>query len=140
MPTLPPSTRVKLIAAASGVAALVGIAALTFSSGEYNHTTNDALEDAGMSRSYGASRVTDLMTAIVEPGAEVITGVTLPLGWRVVDIAPAGMFAILEQKHVDGADGTWYEVRARNDGLAPMRFVGFVEFTQVESPPLDGGL
>ena len=140
MPVIEITKRMKLIAAATGVSALVStaLAVAMFSGDDYSREINGTLGDAGVSRTSGAVRVTDLLTEIVEPGESVITGVTLPRGWRVTDIVPSGSFTIEKQDHVDRDDVTWYEVTAHNGGIAPMRFVAFVEFAQ---PMLgDGGL
>jgi hypothetical protein len=139
MPTLEVTKRTKLIAAATGAAALIStvLAVSMFSSDEYSREVNAALDDAGVSRTNGEKRLTDLLSAPVEPGAEVTTGVTLPLGWRVTDVAPAGLFTIEKQSHTDREAGTWYEVTARNTGVVTTRFVAFVEFAE---PATDGGV
>lgn len=130
MPTLEITKRTKLIAAATGVAALAStvLAVAMFSGDDYSREVNAVIDDAGVSRTRGVARVTDLLTAVVEPGADVTTGVTLPLGSRVTDIVPGGPFTIGKQEHADREGGTWYEVTAHNGGIAPMRFVAFIEF------------
>lgn len=134
MPKLELATRTKL---AAGVFALSVVGSvIVLSTVDYEEATRAALEDAGVSRSVGETRVTDLLSEPVEPGAETTTGVTLPLGWRVDDVMPAGMFVVLKQTHEDRTDGTWYEVTVRNAGPVPARFVGWIEF----AAPSDGGV
>ncbi len=139
MPTLELTKRTKLITAATGVSALIStvLAVEMFSADDYSREANAVLEDAGVSRLSGAVRVTDLLSAPVEPGESVTTGVTLPAGSRVADIAVGGLFTIDKQTHTDHEDGTWYEVTARNAGPSSMRFVAFIEF---EVPEQDGGV
>lgn len=127
MPQLPPQARARIVLAATAVAAAIGIGVIA--SGDYSASTTAIIEDAGLSRSGGPSRMTDLLTAPVQPGAEITTGVTLPLGARVEHVSPAGQFSVVSQQHTDNDDSTWFELVVRNDGPAPMRFVGFIEFT-----------
>lgn len=136
MPRLDLTQRQKLAAAAAAVGVLTGIAITTFSADDYSNKTNAALADAGVSRSEGATRVTDLLTEVVEPGEAVTTGVNLPRGARVTDVAPGGLWTVEKQTHEDHEASTWYEVTARNTGPAPVRFVAFVEFSV---PVTDGG-
>jgi hypothetical protein len=127
----------RLIAAAAGLAAIVGVSALAFRADDYTERVNEVLSDAGMSRTEGAERLTDLMTEPVAPGATITTGVMLPLGWRASDVDTAGMFEVQTATHEDRKDGTWLEVTARNRAGAPMRFVAFITYSL---PATDGGL
>lgn len=140
MPKLELTTRTKLAAGVFALSVVIGVVVL--SSVDYEETAKAALEDAGVSRTNGEHRVTDLLTGEVEPGAEATTGVTLPLGWRVDDVMPAGPFEVLKQSHEDRPDGTWYEVTVRNAGPVPARFVAWVQFVEpapVEPVSIDDG-
>jgi hypothetical protein len=136
MPTLTPRQRTQLAAATAGIAAIIGVSALAFRADEYQERVTAVLEDAGVSRTGPGDRVIDLLTAAVEPGATVTTGVNLPLGSRASDVAVAGMFDVDLVTHTDRVDTTWLEVVARNRTGVPMRFVAFVTYSI--SP--DGGL
>ena len=131
------SKRIELAAAAGALALFAGVVALTFSADQYSRQADAVLEDAGASRTEGPTRVQDLLSPPVEPGATVVTGVHVPPGWRVTDISPGGPFAVLSQTHTDHDDRTWYEVTARNDGPVVSRFVAWVEFA---APAADGGV
>ena len=69
----------------------------------------------------------DLLTAEVEPGAEVTAEVTIPAGARAFDVVPVGpaqdTFAVLDVAHVDAPEGTRVTVRAQNNGPEAERFV-----------------
>lgn len=127
MPDLTPQTRTRLAAAAAAVVAAIGVGAVA--TRDYSDRTTAILVDAGISRAVGSRRGTDLLTGPVAPGAEAKTGVNLPLGARVSSVMPAGQFAVVSQSHTDNDDATWFEIVVRNDGPAPLRFVGFIEFT-----------
>jgi hypothetical protein len=133
MPRTTPQQRTRLAAVA-----LAAVTGLVVATRDYDEHTTAAIRDAGLSRSSGETRVSDLLTEPVEPGATVSTGVFLPLGARVTDVMPAAQFAIESQTHDDrGLDGTWYEVTARNQGPAPLRFFAFIS---IDVPPSDGGV
>jgi hypothetical protein len=134
MPQITPQQRNRLIAA--GLAAIIGVSSIAFRSDEYTEHVNAAMSDAGVSRTIGNERTTDLMTGPVEPGAAVKSGVSLPLGARASDVSAAGFFDIELVAHVDRVDSTWLEVTARNRTGAPVRFVAFVTY----SLATDGGL
>jgi hypothetical protein len=134
MPRSTPQQRARIAAAA---AALAVVAGLVIATRDYSEHTTEAIHDAGLSRSTGATRVTDLLTAPVEPGGIVTTGVSLPPGARVTDVMPAAQFAIESQTHTDHEGRTWYEVTARNQGPAPLRFFAFISF---DAPATDGGI
>jgi hypothetical protein len=134
-PRTTPQQRTRLAAAAAALAVTASLALIA--TRDYSEHTTEAIHDAGLSRSTGASRVTDLLTAPVEPGELVTTGVSLPRGARVTDVMPAAQFAIESQTHTDHGHGTWYEVTARNQGPASIRFFAFISF---DVPATDGGI
>ncbi len=74
----------------------------------------------------------DLLTGIVEPGAEVKTGVNIPEGRRVSPtveyVGPhASSFSTVSITYRDDKDRpTWVELRARNNGATPARLSAFV--------------
>jgi hypothetical protein len=136
------SKRMRLAGIATAIASIIGVAVLN--SANYSSRAVDAVMDAGLSRTTGNERITDLMTSVVEPGAEVTTGVSLPPGARVSSVMPANAFTVVSQTHTDhpadtdaGVGWTWYEIRARNDGIAPLRFVAFIAY---DVTPTDGGI
>ncbi len=133
--TLTTQQKNRLMAAAAAISALIGITAIA--THDYNEETNSALGDAGLTRSIGESRVTDLLTGPVEPGETVVTGVTLPAGAVVTDVIGLGMFEVVEHTSSPRDGMVWVEVVARNKSSAPMRFVGFVSF---DVPATDGGV
>jgi len=116
-----------LAIAAASVFAVVGV--VEFSESDYVDSTNSMMGDAGLSRTTGSERTTDLLTGEVEPGGTVTTGVTLPLGARASDVIGPGTFDVVSFTHTDRKDGTWLEVVSRNTTDAPLRFVGFVTYT-----------
>lgn len=117
------STRNKLIAAAASIAAI----GLTIAAHTYEAHVDAVIVDAGVSRTTGIERVTDLLTGAVEPNETVTTGVMLPAGATVTDVS--GTFEIVSQSTTPRGDGLWLEVVARNPTEAPLRFIGFVTFT-----------
>lgn len=125
--------RQKLAAIATAIVAFIGVGAAVHG---YTPTVDTALVDAGVSRTTGTTRTTDLLTVPVDPGVSITTGVTLPRGARVTDIAPGDGFTVGAQTHTDHHDGTWYEVTVTRTGDTPARFVGFVSFNIAT----DGGI
>jgi hypothetical protein len=135
MPELTPRTRNNLIAASA--LALATVTGVVLSTRDYNDATTAAIEDAGLTRHSGAVRMTDLLTGEVEPGATVVTGVSVPDGTTVLDVETSSNFEIIRHG-VIAKRGAWLEVEARNTGSAASRFVGFVKFAVVE--PVDAGV
>jgi hypothetical protein len=70
----------------------------------------------------------DLLSAPVEAGEQVVTGVNVPLGQRPSGVeAVGGSWRIDSLTYEDRAEATWIEVKATNTGSAAARFVGMVE-------------
>ncbi len=70
----------------------------------------------------------DLLTAPVEPGEQVVTGVNVALGQRPGSVeAVGGSWTINAVTFRDDKASTWIEVTATNTGSAAARFVGMVE-------------
>jgi hypothetical protein len=121
--------RAKIAAAVAAVAAALGGIGIALRSSDYDAAVSPIIADSGMSRSEGATRITDLLTRPVAPGETIETDLMLPLGARVTDVMLAAPFTIVSQTHVDLADGTQYKLTATNSGPAPVRLVGLVSFT-----------
>jgi hypothetical protein len=126
---LPINKRTKVAAAIAAITAALGGIGVALRSSDYDATVSPIIADSGMSRSEGATRITDLLTRPVAPGETVETDVMLPLGARVTDVMLAAPFTIVSQTHADLADGTQYKLTATNSGPAPVRLIGFVSFT-----------
>lgn len=101
----------------------------------------DAFDGSEYHRAVRAARdadpeLVDLLTAVVEPGAVVKTGVNVARGSRpgAVDLTgPSnGRFEVVAVTYRDGASSTWIEVHARNTSPQRMRLTAMV---RVESPP-----
>ncbi len=75
----------------------------------------------------------DLLTAEVEPGAEITTEVTITAGGRADEVSPVGpaqdQFEVLEVTHADNPEGTVVRVRARNTGVEAERFIAMFHWT-----------
>lgn len=137
MPAFEPTKKQKLAAAAAATAAAIGIGIASFRARDYAAPVDVTLTDAGLSRTSGETRTTDLLTGPVQPGASVTTGVNLPPGSRVTDLAMPDGFSAGSGNHTDSEDATWYEVSVTNTGETPKRFVGFVSF---DVPAADAGI
>lgn len=134
MPKLDNKKRAKILAGAA-VVGLTIAGFVEFTSDDYNAQVNVVLQDAGVSRTTGSDRITDLLTGPVEPGDQARAVVSLPPGSTVDDVLPAGGFVIVSQG--TGPRGE-YVVTVRNDGLTTQRFMGFISYT-VPATPSDGG-
>jgi len=135
MPALPISKKTKVAAAAAAMMAAL-IVAGKFAD-DYTHETAVILEDAGLSRTQGAKRMTDLLSEDIEPGAVGQTSVNLPPGSRVDDVTLTGGFAVIDQNHQDSLDATLYILHARNNGAAKARIMGFITY---DVPSADAGV
>lgn len=100
---------------------------------------SDKLDTAEYHRAVRAVRatrpdVTDLLTAPVEPGAEVTAEVVLAAGARVVEVEyvgpAAGKFSEPVIEHEDRDDGTLVKVTAKNTSQMRMRMTALVEVAQ----------
>jgi len=91
--------------------------------------------------------VVDLLSPLVDPGAEVVTGATFPFAARIVgDVELVGIatkaFVVLDAKCVDtpapndaGLGTTRCEVHARNDGAVAQRLTALVHYEVPFAPP-----
>lgn len=103
-------------------------------------------EAVGKVRAEDPSAV-DLLSGPVEPGVEVVTGASFPIGARLIsDVELVGVatkaFVVLDAKCTDrpapsdaGTGSTWCEVRARNDGTAVQRLTALVRWEVSNAPP-----
>lgn len=96
----------------------------------------------------------ELLSPIVQPGASVTTGVTLPAGFSAAVVIPkgaaAGSFVIDSITHTPTQDVpplVWLQVTAHNTGSVPVRFAadfGYGSAVAVQSlqlaPAIDGGV
>lgn len=130
------SRNVLLAAGGATLALVVGVAAI--SGGDESETpavaaSSDAglVEDAVFRTSF-EHHVSDLDSAIVEPGAEAISSVNLPRGGRVTNVAPTTPFSVLDVTYEDHADSTRVVVKVRSHALTPLRFAATFEY---DAPP-----
>jgi hypothetical protein len=136
------------IAVATATATGIAIAVAVFASG------SDAPGTSAGSDISASPLSSDLLSPIVQPGASVTTGVTLPPGFAAAVVVPkgpaAGSFVIDSITHTltqDNPPLVWLEVTAHNTGSSPVRFVadfGYGSAAAVQSlqlvPPVDAGL
>lgn len=139
------NAQAQAIASATAIGA-VAIAVAVFASGGDGAGTpgHAAVTDAGLA--------SELLSPIVQPGATVVTGVTLPAGFVADVVVPkgdaAGSFVIDAITHTPTQDNpplVWLEITARNTGSTPIRFTadfGYGSASPVQSLRLtsfDGG-
>jgi hypothetical protein len=84
------------------------------------------------------SHLVDLLTGPVEPGAQVTTGVKIPLGARVTGgvskLGEAAAFELDGFSFRDDEDWTWIEVTATNSAKKPLRFIAIFEYEPAAGP------
>mgnify|MGYP001001352589 CR=1 FL=1 len=106
--------------AAAAVAALAALGGGILATRDYEAVTTAAIEDAGLSRTSGDTRMTDILGVDVEPGAIGLTTLNLPGGARVIEVDADG-FTLEDQVFTDHGMVTSYSFKLRNTGTEKRR-------------------
>jgi hypothetical protein len=119
---------------AAGVAAAVAGGVMIFGGASNDAALPDAARGAAVEDYAKAPTHTDLLSAPVAPGADITTGVTLPLtnhtAEAVLTGSAEGAFIVTNVTETPTADGTgvWFEITAHNAGSATVRFTAEIAY------------